>query len=117
MRFATSSKGGRLLVVQKTGWGKSFVYFIATKLAARSWQRPGAVDLAAAGADAKPDRSGRAHGGSRRHDQLRQPVDEWTQVEAKLRRGKWTSSADLARALGTSASARRFWLASLGRFR
>ena len=25
-------KTGRLLVVQKTGWGKSFVYFIATKL-------------------------------------------------------------------------------------
>lgn len=25
-------EGGRLLVVQKTGWGKSFVYFIATKL-------------------------------------------------------------------------------------
>ena len=23
---------GKLLVVQKTGWGKSFVYFIATKL-------------------------------------------------------------------------------------
>ena len=23
---------GRFLVVQKTGWGKSFVYFIATKL-------------------------------------------------------------------------------------
>src|SRR5579885_1693219 len=23
---------GRLLLVQKTGWGKSFVYFIATKL-------------------------------------------------------------------------------------
>ena len=23
---------GRLLVVQKTGWGKSFVYFVATKL-------------------------------------------------------------------------------------
>ena len=23
---------GRLLVVQRTGWGKSFVYFIATKL-------------------------------------------------------------------------------------
>ena len=26
------SGDGRLLVVQKTGWGKSFVYFIATKL-------------------------------------------------------------------------------------
>ena len=23
---------GKLLVVQKTGWGKSFVYFVATKL-------------------------------------------------------------------------------------
>ncbi|MDR0577825.1 MAG: ATP-dependent DNA helicase RecG, partial [Candidatus Accumulibacter sp.] len=23
---------GRLLVVQKTGWGKSFIYFIATRL-------------------------------------------------------------------------------------
>ncbi|MBX9598441.1 MAG: RecQ family ATP-dependent DNA helicase [Burkholderiales bacterium] len=28
----TIVEGGRLLVVQKTGWGKSFVYFIATKL-------------------------------------------------------------------------------------
>lgn len=26
------SGDGRLLVVQKTGWGKSFVYFIATRL-------------------------------------------------------------------------------------
>ena len=26
------SRSGRLLIVQKTGWGKSFVYFIATKL-------------------------------------------------------------------------------------
>ena len=29
---------GRLLVIQKTGWGKSFVYFIATKLL--SWRVP-----------------------------------------------------------------------------
>ncbi len=31
IRHITTGKG-RLLVVQKTGWGKSFVYFIATKL-------------------------------------------------------------------------------------
>jgi ATP-dependent DNA helicase RecQ len=31
---------GRLLVVQKTGWGKSFVYFIATKLLRESGLGP-----------------------------------------------------------------------------
>jgi len=31
---------GRLLVVQKTGWGKSFVYFIATKLLREGGQGP-----------------------------------------------------------------------------
>ena len=31
---------GRLLVVQKTGWGKSFVYFIATKLLREAAQGP-----------------------------------------------------------------------------
>lgn len=31
---------GRLLVVQKTGWGKSFVYFIATKLLRESGHGP-----------------------------------------------------------------------------
>ena len=31
---------GRLLVVQKTGWGKSFVYFIATKLLRQSGTGP-----------------------------------------------------------------------------
>ena len=31
IRYIVDGKG-RLLVVQKTGWGKSFVYFIATKL-------------------------------------------------------------------------------------
>ena len=31
---------GRLLVVQKTGWGKSFVYFIATKLLREAGEGP-----------------------------------------------------------------------------
>ena len=34
------SKTGRLLVVQKTGWGKSLVYFIATKLLRESGAGP-----------------------------------------------------------------------------
>lgn len=33
-------KPGRYLVVQKTGWGKSFVYFIATKLLREAGQGP-----------------------------------------------------------------------------
>jgi len=32
IRRVVEGRGERLLVVQKTGWGKSFVYFIATKL-------------------------------------------------------------------------------------
>src|SRR6266849_11089274 len=31
---------GRLLVVQRTGWGKSFVYFIATKLLREASEGP-----------------------------------------------------------------------------
>ncbi|HEY5485675.1 MAG TPA: DEAD/DEAH box helicase family protein, partial [Candidatus Cryosericum sp.] len=31
---------GRYLVVQKTGWGKSFVYFIATKLLREAGEGP-----------------------------------------------------------------------------
>ena len=64
---------GRLLVVQKTGWGKSFVYFIATKLLREAGAGPALLDLPAAGADAQPDRGGRADGCARGHDQLRQP--------------------------------------------
>ena len=32
IRHVVEGRAGRLLVVQKTGWGKSFVYFIANKL-------------------------------------------------------------------------------------
>jgi hypothetical protein len=65
-------------------------------------QRPSAVDLAAAGADAKSDRSGRAHGRSRRHDQLRQR----RRLDGKSRPswpGGSRHSVDLARAPGKRA--------------
>jgi len=32
IRYVVENDGGRLLVVQRTGWGKSFVYFIAARL-------------------------------------------------------------------------------------
>jgi ATP-dependent DNA helicase RecQ len=64
------------LVVQKTGWGKSFVYFIATKLLREAGLGPAFADLAIARADAQPDRGGGADGRAGRHDQLRQQ-DEW----------------------------------------
>ena len=47
---------GRVLVVQRTGWGKSAVYFITTHLLRRAGRRADAADLAAARADAEPDR-------------------------------------------------------------
>jgi ATP-dependent DNA helicase RecQ len=37
---AVCEQDSRVLVVQKTGWGKSFVYFIATKLLRDGGQRP-----------------------------------------------------------------------------
>ena len=40
---------GRLLVVQRTGWGKSFVYFIATKLLREGGVGPTLLILALAG--------------------------------------------------------------------
>ena len=63
----------RVLCVQRTGWGKSAVYFLATALLREARRRPDADRLAAAGADAQPDRGGRAARDPRAHDQLDQP--------------------------------------------
>jgi len=70
---------GRLLVVQKTGWGKSFVYFIATKLLREQGSGPAllvspllALMRNHSGTDAQPDRRRRAHGCSRGDDQFGQ---------------------------------------------
>ena len=46
----------RALVVQRTGWGKSAVYFVATALLREPRRRPDGDRLAAAGADAQPGR-------------------------------------------------------------
>ncbi len=48
---------GRLLVVQKTGWGKSSVYFIAAKLLRDQGLGPAIPDFAAFVANEESDRS------------------------------------------------------------
>jgi ATP-dependent DNA helicase RecQ len=75
-----------LLVVQKTGWGKSFVYFIATKLL-RDAATARAADLAAAGADANQIAAAERMG-VRAATINSDNVDDWTQVEAKLAKGE-----------------------------
>jgi ATP-dependent DNA helicase RecQ len=78
---------GRLLVVQKTGWGKSFVYFIATKLLREGGKGPALLisPLLAlmrnqiAAAERMGVRAATIHSDN---------VDEWSQVEASLARGE-----------------------------
>ena len=62
----------RALVVQRTGWGKSAVYFVATALLREPGRRPDRDRLAAARPDAQPDRGRRARRHPRGHHQLHQ---------------------------------------------
>ena len=50
----------RVLCVQRTGWGKSAVYFVATALLREAGRRADADRQPAAGADAQPDRRRRS---------------------------------------------------------
>jgi ATP-dependent DNA helicase RecQ len=78
---------GRLLVVQKTGWGKSFVYFIATKLLREASSGPALLisPLLAlmrnqiAAAERMGVRAATIHSDNQ---------DEWTNVEAALARNE-----------------------------
>ena len=61
---------GRLLVVQKTGWGKSYVYFIASKLLREQGMGP-AILISPLLALMRNQIAGRdSHGGSCRYHQL-----------------------------------------------
>ncbi|HEX7185463.1 MAG TPA: DEAD/DEAH box helicase, partial [Thermoanaerobaculia bacterium] len=76
---------GRLLVVQKTGWGKSFIYFIATKLLRESGRGPALLvspllslmrnQIAAAG-----------RMGVRAVTINSSNLEEWEEIEGSLRR-------------------------------
>ncbi|KRC20211.1 RecQ family ATP-dependent DNA helicase [Acidovorax sp. Root219] len=78
---------GRLLVVQKTGWGKSFVYFIATKLLREGGSGP-ALLISPLLALMRNQVAAAERMGVRAVTINSDNVDEWTQVEAKLNRGE-----------------------------
>ena len=78
---------GRLLVVQKTGWGKSFVYFIATKLLRDGGNGP-ALLISPLLALMRNQIAAAQRMGVRAATINSDNVDDWTQVEAALARGE-----------------------------
>jgi ATP-dependent DNA helicase RecQ len=78
---------GRLLVVQKTGWGKSFVYFISTKLLRDSGNGP-ALLISPLLALMRNQIAAAERMGVRAATLNSDNFSSWTQVEAKLARGE-----------------------------
>jgi ATP-dependent DNA helicase RecQ len=78
---------GRLLVVQKTGWGKSFVYFIATKLLRDAGNGP-ALLISPLLALMRNQISAAERMGVRAATINSDNFDDWTQIEFKLARGE-----------------------------
>jgi ATP-dependent DNA helicase RecQ len=78
---------GRLLVVQKTGWGKSFVYFIATKLLREAGAGP-ALLISPLLALMRNQIAAAERMGVRAATINSDNQDEWKTVEAKLRRNE-----------------------------
>lgn len=78
---------GRLLVVQKTGWGKSFVYFIATKLLREAGNGP-ALLISPLLALMRNQIAAAERMGVRAATINSDNEDEWTEVETKLRRNE-----------------------------
>ncbi len=78
---------GRLLVVQKTGWGKSFVYFIASKLLREAAHGP-ALLISPLLALMRNQIEVADKMGVRAATINSDNVDEWSAVEARLRRGE-----------------------------
>lgn len=78
---------GRLLVVQKTGWGKSFVYFIATKLLREAGAGP-ALLISPLLALMRNQIAAAERMGVRAATINSDNRDEWKSVEAKLLRNE-----------------------------
>ena len=78
---------GRLLVVQKTGWGKSFVYFIATKLLRDAGAGP-ALLISPLLALMRNQIDAAARMGVRAATINSDNTDAWTAVETKVAKGE-----------------------------
>ena len=76
---------GRLLVVQKTGWGKSFVYFIATKLLRDAGNGP-ALLISPLLALMRNQLAAAERLGVRAATINSDNQDEWVEIEAKMTR-------------------------------
>ena len=78
---------GRLLVVQKTGWGKSFVYFIATKLLREEGSGP-ALLISPLLALMRNQIAAAERMGVRAVTINSDNLDQWTNVEAAIQRNE-----------------------------
>ena len=78
---------GRLLVVQKTGWGKSFVYFIATKLLREAGEGP-ALLISPLLSLMRNQIAAAERMGVRAATINSDNQDEWTAVEATIQRNE-----------------------------
>src|SRR6185437_5444848 len=78
---------GRLLVVQKTGWGKSFVYFIAAKLLREQGSGP-ALLVSPLLALMRNQLAAAQRMGVRAATINSDNMDEWTEVERRVARGE-----------------------------
>lgn len=78
---------GRLLVVQKTGWGKSFVYFIATKLLREAGAGP-VLLISPLLALMRNQIAAAERMGVRAATINSDNMDDWTAVEGKLAKGE-----------------------------
>ena len=78
---------GRLLVVQKTGWGKSFVYFIATKLLREAGEGP-ALLISPLLSLMRNQIAAAERMGVRAVTINSDNQDEWTNVEATVQRNE-----------------------------
>lgn len=78
---------GRLLVVQRTGWGKSFVYFIATKLLREAGAGP-ALLISPLLALMRNQIAAAERMGVRAATINSDNTEEWTAVEGRLAKGE-----------------------------
>lgn len=78
---------GRLLVVQKTGWGKSFLYFIATKLLREQGNGP-ALLISPLLALMRNQIAAAERMGARAVTINSDNLDQWTNVEAAIQRNE-----------------------------
>ncbi len=86
IRYVVEGRG-RLLVVQKTGWGKSFVYFIATQLLREAGSGPTLL-ISPLLALMRNQIAAAQRMGIRAATINSDNEDEWTEVETRLERNE-----------------------------